>query len=181
MKQHKNILVCTDFSEDASHAIVHALDLAKKDGAWLHILHMPHSPYRYCKHIVNEHTPEGAPYGEAFFCEEIAKRAEDALRKEYENELGDFQDYSIAVRDGAPEIEIIRYAKKNDIDEIVMGAVGKHEQDRLERGSTVDNVHKYCHFPISTVNGQPPFRNPRPPIQRHGALPEITEQSPVAP
>ena len=159
MKQGKNILVCTDFSEDAAHAVVHALDLAKKDGAQLHVLHIPHSPYRYCKHIVDEHTPEGAPYGEAFFDGEVERRAEEALREEYETKLGDFQDYSFVVRHGSPEIEIIRYAKKNDIDEIVMGAVGKHEQDRLERGSTVDNVHKYCHFPISTVNGQPVSRN----------------------
>ncbi len=161
MKQNKNILVCTDFSEDASHAIAHALDAAKKDSARLHILHIPHSPYVYCKHIVDEHTPKDAPYGEAFFSPEIAKRAEEALREEYGKGLEDFENYSFVVTEGSPEIEIIRYARKNDIDEIVMGAVGKHEQDRLERGSTVDNVRKYCRFPITTVRGQPPSHSER--------------------
>ena len=121
MQQHKNILVCTDFSDDSNNAFLHALDLAKKHNARLHILHVPHSHYVYCKHIVDEHTPEGAPYGEAFFNEEIAKRAEEALREEYEKKLGDYENYSFVVKHGSPYVEIIRYAKDRSMDLIIMG------------------------------------------------------------
>jgi nucleotide-binding universal stress UspA family protein len=159
MTERKNILVCTDFSEDANHAFVHALDLAKQDGALLHILHVPHSPYVYCKHIVDEHTPEGAPYGEAFFSQDIADRAEEALREEYGKELDGFENFLLVVRDGAPEVEIIRYARNNSIDEIVMGVVGKHDWDRVERGSTVDNVCKLSRFHVIAVNGRQSSRN----------------------
>jgi len=155
MKECKNILCCTDFSEDANKGFLHALDLAKKHNARLHILHIPHSFYTYCKHIVDEHVPEGAPSGEAFFSEEIAKKAESSLREEYEKRLGDFKNYSFVVEHGAPYVEIVRYAKKNEIDEIVMGARGKHELDRVERGSTVDNVSKYSPFHVIAVNGRP--------------------------
>jgi hypothetical protein len=48
-------------------------------------------------------------------------------------------------------VEIVRYARENDIDEIVMGAVGKHDRDRAERGSTVDNVGKLCHTHITAI------------------------------
>jgi nucleotide-binding universal stress UspA family protein len=158
MKECKNILFCTDFSGDTVNAFLYALDLAKKHNARLHIFHVPHSPYRYCKHIVDEHVPEGAPYGEAIFNEEIAEKAEEALRKEYEKKLGRFENYLFVVRAGSPDVEIIRYAKKNDIDEIVMGAVGKYHQDRFERGSIVDNVSKYSHFHVTAI-GYPSSHN----------------------
>ena len=151
MVEYKNILFCTDFSEDANIAFFHALDLAKKHGAKLHILHVPHSSYAYCKHIVDEHVPEGAKGGEAFFNEEIAKRAEEALRKQYEGKMGDFNNYEFVVLNGSPDVEIIRYAKKNNIDVIVMGALGKAELDRLEHGSTVANVSKYAHCHVIAI------------------------------
>ena len=147
MVEYKNILFCTDFSEDAEIAFLHALDLARKYGAKLHILHVPHSGYAYSKHIVDEHVPSGAPAGEAFFSEDIAKEAEKALREAYGKRLADFSNIALVVRCGTPDVEIVRYAKKNDIDVIVMGALGKAEQDRMVHGSTVANVsrHAHCH------------------------------------
>ena len=64
MIEYKNILFCTDFSEDANIAFLHALDLARKHDAKLHILHIPHSSYSYCRHIVDEHTSADAEGGE---------------------------------------------------------------------------------------------------------------------
>ena len=151
MVEYKNILFCTDFSEDANIAFLHALDLAKKHEATLHILHISHSPYTYSRHVVDEHIPENSPGGESFFNEETVKRAEEALKAEYSRRLGDFADYLLAVKNGSPDIEIIRYAKKNDIDVIVMGALGKSEADRMEHGSTVANVSKYAHCHVIAV------------------------------
>ena len=76
---------------------------------------------------------------------EAARRAKEALTEEYQKKLGDFEDYLFVVKEGAPDVEIIRYAKKCDIDVIVMGALGKSEQERIEHGSTVSNVSKYAH------------------------------------
>jgi len=151
MIEYKNILFCTDFSEDANIAFLHALDLAKKYSAKLHILHIPHSSYAYLRHVVDEHVPEDAPGGEAFFDEEIAKKAEEALKSEYEKRLGDFKGYEMIIRCGSPDVEIIRYARKNDIDVIVMGALGKSELDRIEHGSTVANVSKYAHCHVIAI------------------------------
>ena len=151
MIEYKNILFCTDFSEDANIAFLHALDLAKKYDAKLHILHIPHSSYSYCRHIVDEHVPEGSAGGEAFFDEEIEKRAGEALKEECAERLGDFKDYVFVIKSGSPDVEIIRYAKKNDIDVIVMGTLGKSEQDRIEHGSTVANVSKYAHCHVIAI------------------------------
>lgn len=151
MIEYKQILYCTDFSEDANIAFFHSLDLAKRHNAKLHILHIPHSSYTYLRHVVNEHVPEGAEGGETFFSEEIEKRAMEALKNEYERKLGDFKDYQYVVKSGSPDIEIIRYAKYNDIDVIVMGALGKSEQDRIVHGSTVENVSKFAHCHVIAI------------------------------
>lgn len=151
MVDYKNILFCTDFSEDANIAFVHALNLSKKYGAKLHILHVPHSPFTYDKQIVDEHVPQGAPGGQAFFDKDVAERAENKLREVYGEKLGDVKDYVFIVKNGAPDIEIIRYAKQNDIDLIVMGALGKSELDRIVHGSTVANVSKYAHCHVMAI------------------------------
>lgn len=151
MVKYKNVLFCTDFSEDAGIAFVHALDLAKKHAARLHIFHVPHSSYAYCRHVVDEHVPEGTPGGEAFYGEEIEKLATEALKREYEKKLGDQKNVVFVVKSGSPDVEIIRYAKKNDIDVIVMGALGKAEQDRMIHGSTVANVSKYAHCHVVAI------------------------------
>lgn len=151
MIEYKNILFCTDFSEDANIAFLHAFDLAKKHGAMLHIFHVPHSSYSYMRHVVDEHVPPDSPGGEAFYSEKVEKAALEALRKEYEKKLGDFKNVVYVVKDGAPDMEIIRYAKKADVDVIVMGALGKAEQDRMVHGSTVANVSKYAHCHVIAI------------------------------
>jgi len=152
MLDYKNILFCTDFSEDANIAFSHALNLAKKYAARLHLLHVPHSPSRYRRDIVDEHVPENkAQEGEAFFDKDIEQQAEKHLRETYEKRLGDFTDYLLVIRCGAPDIEILRYARQNDIDVIVMGALGKSELDRMVHGSTVGNVSKYAHCHVMAI------------------------------
>jgi len=152
MMEYKNILFCTDFSEDANIAFLHALDLAKRYGARLHVLHVPHSPFTYARNIVDEHVPEkSATEGQAFFDDEIAREAEKTLQETYGRRMGDFRDYAYVVRCGAPDVEIVRYAKQNHIDLIVMGALGKSDVDRLEHGSTVANVSKYAHCHVMAI------------------------------
>jgi nucleotide-binding universal stress UspA family protein len=152
MLDYKNILFCTDFSEDAHIAFTHALNLAKKYGARLHLMHVPHSPSRYRRDIVDEHVAqEKSQTGEAYFDKEIEQKAEEAMREIYMKRLGDFKDYVFVIRCGAPDIEILRYARQNDIDVIVMGALGKSERDRIDHGSTVTNVSKYAHCHVMAI------------------------------
>lgn len=145
MVEYKNILFCTDFSEDAAVAFLHALNLVKQHDAKLHILHVPHSPFYYNSNIVDEHIPQGkGEHGQALFDEEIAKQAELDVRAAYAAYLDEIKEYEIIIRCGTPDVEIVRYARQHNIDLIVMGALGKAHGERLERGSTVANVSKHA-------------------------------------
>jgi len=150
MLEYKNILFCTDFSEDANIAFLHALNMAKTHEAKLHILHVPHSPFMYSRNVVDEDIPQGkSTDGQAFFDEEVANEAVDKLRKEYQGRMAGFENYEFVVSCGAPDIEIIRYAKKNGIDLIVMGALGKAEHDK--QGGTLASVSKYAHCHVMAI------------------------------
>jgi nucleotide-binding universal stress UspA family protein len=151
MIEYTNILFCTDFSEDAHIAFHHALDLASRYSAKLHIVHVAHSSYRYARHIVDDYLPEGSGASESFYGEDIEKKALEALKLAYTDKLGSFKNCVFVVRSGAPDVEILQYAKKSGIDLIVMGAMGKSEEDRLVHGSTVANVSRYAHCHVMAV------------------------------
>ncbi len=146
MIQNGNVLITVKGFKHIIHFV------SQIDYRRLHVvLQYVYQHYTYSGHVVDEHVPEGAPSGQAFFTEELAKRAEDAVRERYEKKLGDLKNYSFVIKNGSPDIEIIRFAKKNDIDVIVMGALGKSEQDRLIHGSTVANVSKYAHCHVIAI------------------------------
>jgi nucleotide-binding universal stress UspA family protein len=152
MPDYTNILFCTDFSEDANIAFLHALNLAKKYGAKLHILHVPHSPLRYAKETVDEDIPAGqSKDGQTFFDQGVVDEAQGRLKSAYEGRMHDFDSYQFVVACGSPDVEIMRYAKKNNIDLIVMGALGKSDTETAERGSTVASVSKYAHCHVMAI------------------------------
>ena len=152
MVEYTNILFCTDYSEDANIAFLHALNLARKYGAKLYILHVPHSPFQYAKNVVDEDIPAGkSTDGQTFYDQGVMDEALTKLKNIYEGKMQGFESYEFVVACGAPDIEIIRYAKKNNIDLIVMGALGKSDLDDPDRGSTVARVSKYAHCHVMAI------------------------------
>lgn len=151
MLEYKNILFCTDFSDDANIAFVHAVNLAMKYAAVLHILHIPHAPLTHARHAVDRNNAVGKGREGRSPDESIVEEALKRLREAYLARMGDFSNYRFVVRCGAPDIEIIRYARENDIDLIVMGALGKAEVEKLIHGTTVANVSKYAHCHVMAI------------------------------
>ena len=100
----EKILFATTASPTCDPAANVAFDLAKKYKAKLHILHVPHSSYAYCKHIVDEHVHEGAPEGEASYDQKVEKEAEEVLKEEYDKKLSGFKNYLLVVKSGSPEV-----------------------------------------------------------------------------
>jgi len=56
-----------------------------------------------------------------------------------------------AVRVGVPFVEIVRYARENEVDFVVMGASGSSELDKQTFGSTVENVARRAHCHVMAI------------------------------
>lgn len=136
MVTYGNILFCTDFSESAQAAVAFAVDLAKKYGARLHVIHV----YREAGHIAEfelSSDVKNEPVTVTHFPgKEMEKKLEDLCR-DISNEIGDCRR---KILQGKPHAEIVRYAEEEHIDLVVMAS---HKLSGLEHalfGSTEEKV-----------------------------------------
>ncbi len=149
MIEYKNILYCSDFSEEAEMAFHHAVDFCQRYGAKLHLLHVLHSGYKYMRHVVDEYVEPNKE--EQVVDEKLMANAEDDLKARYGKRLEECNQAFFAVRVGVPFVEIVRYARENEVDFIVMGASGSTELDKQTFGSTVENVARRAHCHVMAI------------------------------
>ncbi len=160
MAEYKNILICTDFSEHANTALVHAVDWARKDNAKLHIFNviMPDDP---CGNSGAQKESGSEGFGEAASNgDDIIQQTIGALKLKYTDSLRAYlKDFEFVVKIGTPDVEIIKYAKQNRIDMIILGALGIPEKDRATRVRTAANVSKFapCQVVVIQKNIQQAF------------------------
>ena len=160
MPRNIDILFCTDFSEHANTAFDHAMDQSKKYNAKLHLFHviMPADP---CGHSESKKSPDpadspGSPESE----DNLVQQAIGALKLKYSELLNDsIRGCEYVVKMGSPDVEVVRYAKQNNIDMIIMGALGIPEKDRATRIRTAANVSKFapCQVVVIQKNVEPSF------------------------
>ncbi|MEW6117709.1 MAG: universal stress protein [Nitrospirota bacterium] len=143
----KKILFPTDFSEGARSALPYAVDFAKSCSAKLYMLHV----------IYDIATASGL-YVPHVSVDEMYKELEAGARKELEKfgaeERMDIRNIEYAVLRGVPYDEILKYAKEQAIDLIVIGTHGRKGLDRFLFGSTAEKVVRYAPCPVLTVRGQ---------------------------
>jgi nucleotide-binding universal stress UspA family protein len=149
MISYQRILFCTDFSEEAGRAFHHALDFAQRYEASLHVLHVLHSGYKYMRHVVDEYIPPESKEGTVD--DELVRRAEVDLKARYGDKAKGCKEVTFAVRIGVPFVEIVRYARENQVDLIVMGASGSSDLDKQTFGSTVENVARRAHCHVVAI------------------------------
>jgi nucleotide-binding universal stress UspA family protein len=139
---YKNILFCTDFSDDAHMAFVHALDLTRKYRAKLYLLHII-PPLNPCG-VPPDTSHTDKPVSPSENIHQIQQQVLKAMIKQYVHELDEQDDYDIQVCTGSPDIEIIRFARRFHIDMIILGAQGRPEKDRRIFIRTAANVSKFA-------------------------------------
>ena len=135
------ILFPTDFSDTAGHALDYARDLAARYGASVHVLHVVRDPM----------SQAWAGEAAGVVIPDLLKswRA-DAERRLRELSLDGIRT-SRAVRVGHAFVEIIQYAKSNEIDLIVMGTHGRGPVEHLLLGSVAEKVVRKAPCPVLTV------------------------------
>ena len=153
--EFRNILLCTDYSEDADAAFIHAFDQAKKYGGTLHILNVIPTVNPCNVKIFGEGLSRKKTISKSHELDEQNRlQALGALKKTYRSRCEDQVDYVIDVRLGSPDIEIIRYSRENSVEMIIMGTAGRDESKRLVYIKTAANVSKYADCQVITI-GRP--------------------------
>jgi nucleotide-binding universal stress UspA family protein len=136
METYRNILFCTDFSENAKNALPYAIDLTKKYGASLHIVHVYQDPEDVAEFEISSEIKMDwirVAHGLGIEKEKMLKK----FCSEFSAELPSC--HSTLLR-GRPHTEIIRYAKENYIDLIVLSSHGLTGLEHVLFGSTAERV-----------------------------------------
>lgn len=140
----KSILFPTDFSEGSSEALKYAVDMTKRYGAKLYILH-----------VIYDLAKASGWYVPHVSMDEMYKDIETGAKKELERfgleELSGIKDIERIVTTGVPHEEIVKFANKNKIDLVIIATHGRKGIDRLLFGSTASQVVRFAPCPVLTV------------------------------
>jgi len=141
----KKILYPTDFSESSLEALPYALSFAREYKAKLVLLH-----------VVNEQIfSEGLSLARAIAPEalgqEMAQEAERRLKMLIPADQRSGLDVEMLILHGLPFLEIIRYAKANGIDLIVIGTHGRTGMEHILFGSTAEKVVRKAPCPVLSI------------------------------
>lgn len=141
--QIKHILVPTDFSENAQHALSYATELAKRCSAKLHLLHTPVIPTYLLMDLSYSPGPEAVT--------RILNESQDALDEQAKSLESVGVEYFTVIREGTVHEVIRDYAKEHDVDLVVVGTHGRSGVAKLMYGSVTERVIKTVHTPIIVI------------------------------
>jgi nucleotide-binding universal stress UspA family protein len=141
----KRILAATDFSECSDRALGYACGFAEAFSAELHLVYVI--------------EPPAAVYSEPGFGYLGIEGFEESMRKDADERLNalpapPWKGQQAVVRKilfGTPFVEIVRYARENELDLIVMGTHGRGAIAHLLMGSTAERVVRKAPCPVLTV------------------------------
>ena len=149
MRDIKNIMLATDFSEVSQNALDMAAQLKRELACKVHVVHvfdssafeMP-APYYFMpgvEHWLDDHFSGVKDKGR--------KALDDLVPELGDNCEGHFLE-------GSPKHIIIDFAKKHDIDMIIMGTHGHSGLNHLIMGSVAEYVVRHAPAPVLTVRGK---------------------------
>lgn len=145
----EHVLLPTDFSDCADHALTHAIEVADRFNARLHILH-----------VVNELDPDWYGITEA---QEKAKTLRQQIKEEARSRLQELApdhdlDTTVSLQlsfDVADSIN--EYVEEREIDLVVMGTHGRQGLDRLMLGNVANKIIRHAPCPVMTVREEVPW------------------------
>lgn len=139
------ILYPTDFSDLSLVALKYAKSFAEQYKARLHCLHVVDEAYQYWMTM----GPEGVPMGPDMH--QMLDIAERQMKEFVSEHLEDHPRIITRVITGKPFVEIIRYAREEDIDMIVIATHGRSGLKYVMLGSVAERVVRKAPCPVLTV------------------------------
>jgi len=136
-----DLLLARDFSSISDRALRHALDLAARTGAALHLLHVE---------VLHEGDEQHSP---AVGLEKIRSELKNDPRAASADALDAVSIHEATERDVSAAPAILNYAATNDIDLITLGTHGRRGPKRILLGSVAEEVVRRANIPVLTVRG----------------------------
>jgi nucleotide-binding universal stress UspA family protein len=145
--KYKKVLFCTDFSENCDIAFGYAFGIAKRDGSALYILHVMPSPNNY-PHYVEGYLSSGE-------WEKIAENNRKEIDKNFEekylNKIKDKSNVHVVIKSGREDEEIIEFAKKENVDIIIVGTQGRKGISHAFLGSVAEKIVRQSLVPVFVI------------------------------
>ena len=139
---YDTVLFPTDGSDTATEAAIHAIDLADRHDATLHVLYV----------VDHERVSRMAPkLGTDHIKETLQQEGERATSEIADRAAAEAIETTTSIREGAPADTITNYADTVAADAIVMGTNGRTGMDRLLLGSVAERVIQTSDLPVTTV------------------------------
>ena len=136
---YANVLLPTDGSDAAAAAVPHAIELADRYGARLHVLYVAdtteYSTVTFEDDVVDPLTEQG---------EAVVDDVVEAAEERNVEAVG-------VVQQGGAYETILQYVDDQDVDVIVMGTHGRRGLDRALLGSVTERVVRTADVPVLTV------------------------------
>jgi len=139
----KTILVPSDFSECSDAALRYGVELARKFGATLHVLHVIQDP------ATQPWAAEGFGVPMLDVVDQWQKDARERLAESIPPE--DRARAVVTCAIASPYPEILRYASEHEIDLIVMGTHGRSGVTHMLLGSIAEKIVRRAPCPVLTV------------------------------
>jgi nucleotide-binding universal stress UspA family protein len=148
----KKILFPTDFSEASNHALPHVVEMSKRFGAEVTMIHV-RSPYADDPHSEEYQFFDENRYS-SFLERELARTSES---------LSGVPVQSVIRRDVSPASGILEFSDEEKCDIIILGTHGRSGLGRFFLGSVAERVVRHSTIPVLTVApGREGYRdNPR--------------------
>jgi len=157
LPNYQNILITTDLTPNSEYAFKHAVLLARKSQAKIHLLHIIPEVDAGFRSYVSAVMGEGK-------LEKLEKRQEDEARIEIKRGLEEFtraelanhpEDFqniaSIEVFHGHPVSQILQAAERHNADVIVMGTHGKGALEHTFLGTVTEKVLRRSKKPVFVI------------------------------
>jgi nucleotide-binding universal stress UspA family protein len=162
MLQLQKILFPTDFSRCAEQALAHAVFLAEKYDAEIHVLHV----------VTLFKDQPGILSNEITGTEETIRKFEDIAEKQLNKVVDskgsdDMKIITVTKREVSAAPAILEYVSDNDIDLIVMGTHGRRGLGHLLLGSAAEEVVRLAACPVFTIRE---LKEPKPVMQVNNIL-----------
>ena len=144
--KYKKVLFCTDFSENSDYAFEFAFGIAKRDDGLLYILHViPHIPNQeMLRGYVSEDILRNIQ-------KDLEQELEDNNKEHYTKKIEDAVRFEVVTKSGREDEEILKFAKDEKVDIIVVGTHGKTGIEHVFFGSVAEKVLRRSPFPIFVI------------------------------